>query len=216
MPDEQVFNQIKELVVKLDEKGVMKAAQDALAQGFSPKDIISKGLVQGMEVVGKGFERRELFLPELVLSAKVMESAYCILKPHLTELDVEKAGKILLGTAYGDVHDIGKNILGAVLQGDGFEVYDLGVDIPPDEFLRKVQEIQPDVVGISALISTAVSGISETIMVLKENNITAKIAVGGAAMTQESAKKIGADVYGKDAWEGLKMIRQLVKEGSQR
>jgi len=216
MSDEQVFNQIKEMVVSLDEKNVMRATQNALTQGFSPKDIISKGLVQGMEIVGKRFERRELFLPELVLCAKVMESAYNILKPHLTESGFEKAGKILLGTAHGDVHDIGKNILGAVLQGDGFEVYDLGVDVPPDEFLRKVQEVQPDVVGISALISTAVSGISETIMVLKDNNIAAKIAVGGAAMTQESAKKIGADIYGKDAWDGLKMIRQLVKEGSQR
>lgn len=216
MSDEQVFNQIKEMIVRLDEKGVMKIIQDALAQGFSPKDIISKGLVQGMEVVGKRFERREFFLPELLFSTKVMESAYSILKFHLTDVDVEKAGKILLGTAHGDIHDIGKNILGAVLQGGGFEVYDLGVDVPPDEFLRKVQEVQPDIVGISALISTAVSGINETIMVLKENNIPAKIAVGGAAMTQETAKKIGADIYGKDAWEGLKLIRQLVKGGKQR
>jgi len=215
MPEEKVFDRIMEEVIALNEEGVVQETEGALKQGFLPKDIISKGLVKGMEIIGNKFENRELFLPELVLSAKVMESVYNLLKPYLAEQDFKNSGKVLLGTAYGDVHDIGKNIFGAVLQGDGFQVYDLGVDVMPDEFLKKAKELQPDVIGISALISTAVSGINETIMILKDNEIPAKIAVGGAALTLESAKKIGADVYGKDAWEGLKIIRKLIKEGSQ-
>ena len=186
MSDEKVFDQIKESLIRLDEQGVLKATQDAITQGFSSKDIISKGLVKAMEVIGERFEKREVFLPELILSAKVMEAAYAILKGQINGSSVESKGKVLLGTAHGDVHDIGKNILSAVLQGDGFEVYDLGVDVPPEEFLVKVKEINPDIVGISALISTGVSGINETIMILKENNIPVKIAVGGAAMTPET------------------------------
>ena len=171
MPFTQIFNRLKDLVVSLNEAEVAKVTRDALEDGVLPQDIISEGLAKGMEEVGERFERREFFLPELMLSAKVMKSALDILRPRLIGGGHDSAGKIVLGTVQGDVHHIGKNIVGAVLEGDGFEVYDLGEDVPPEEFVKKAQEVKADIVGISALISIAVSKMSETITVLKENKI---------------------------------------------
>jgi 5-methyltetrahydrofolate--homocysteine methyltransferase len=214
MSESQVFNRLKKLVISLDKEGVEKATQDALAQGFSPQDIISKGLSKGMAEVGERFERREFFLPELLFSATAMKSALSVLQPYFIKAGGKVAGKIVLGVAQGDPHDIGKNIVGAVLQSDGFEVYDLGMNVPAEEFVKKAQEVKADIVGISAFLSSCFSKLAETVILLKENNVPAKILIGGAAATQESVEEIGADAYGKDAWEGLLKARQLVKGGS--
>ena len=213
MLDARILTRLRELVLNLDRAGVEKATREALEAGDSPQDIISGGLARGMEDVGERFERREFFLPELMLSAKIMKTALDILRPHITERNQKSPDKIVLGTIQGDVHYIGKNILAAVLEGEGFTVIDLGEDVPPGDFVSKAEEVQAQVIGISALISTAVSKMAEAIIMHREHGSEAKIIVGGAAVTAASAETIGADAYGKDAWAGLKEIRKLINGG---
>jgi 5-methyltetrahydrofolate--homocysteine methyltransferase len=164
-----------------------------------------------MERVGQGYEEGELFVPELMLSARATLAALEILRPHLAGQGVGAPGKVVLGTAQGDIHDIGKNIVGIVLEGDGFEVHDLGGDVPPQVFLDKAREVGADVVGISALISLAVSKMAETVAVLRQSDLPAKVIVGGAALTPRTAESIGADAYGRDAWEALRCVRRIVR-----
>lgn len=210
MSGQQIFKELKESIINLDRDTVTKITQDALNQGLSPQEIISKGLVEGMKIIGDGFERRELYLPELVGAGEAMKSAFGILRPHMAKAGVESEGKVVLGTVEGDIHDIGKNIIGALLEGNGFEVYDLGVDVPADVFVKKAQEVEPDVIALSALLSVTVSRMAETVMILKENNIQAKIIIGGAATNQVVADEMGVDAYGEDAWEGVQKIQQMV------
>lgn len=213
MADQALFDRLRDLVVELKADETRAAAEEALERGVSPQDIISLGLSKGMEIVGERFERREYFLPELMFSARVMKSVLDLLRPLLAQGADESANKIVLGTVQGDMHYIGKNIVGAVLEGDGYTVFDLGEDVPPEEFVKKAVEVDADVVGISALISAAVSKMAETIAVLKENNVSARIIVGGAAVTSGSAENLGADAYGADAWAALRQVRRLIKEG---
>lgn len=215
MSDAQVFDELKESIISLDGKRVSKATQDALDQGFLPQEIISRGLAKGLEEIGEGFEQRKYFLPELIGSAVAMKSAFAILRTRLADTGVKAAGKVVIGSVEGDIHDIGKNILGAMLEGAGFQVYDVGVDVPAEDFVKKAREVEPDVIGLSALLSIAISKMAETVMILKENDIKAKVIVGGAAVTQQGAEALGADAYGKDAWEGVRLIQELVKGGTQ-
>jgi len=211
MAEVELFDRLQQLVLKLDQGGVEETVREALAAGLSPQDIISKGLAPGMELVGRGYEEGELFVPELMLSARATLAALDLLRPHLAGQGLGPPGKIVLGTVQGDIHHIGKNIVSVVLEGDGFEVHDLGEDVPPQEFVDKAREVGADVVGISALISLAVSKMAETIAILKQSGIPAKVIVGGAAVTRETAENIGADAYGNDAWEALRRVRRLVQ-----
>jgi 5-methyltetrahydrofolate--homocysteine methyltransferase len=212
---EALLERLEQLVLKLDQEGVEETTREALAAGASPQDIVSKGLARGMERIGRGYEEGEFFIPELLLSARAMQAALEILRPHLVAEGLGSQGKVVLGTVQGDIHHIGKNIVGAVLQGDGFEVCDLGEDVPPQEFVKKAQEIGADVVGISALISLAVSKMAETVAVLRETGLPVKVIVGGAAVTQATAEGMGADAHGADAWQALRQIRRMVQEGAQ-
>ena len=211
MANGELLDRLQQLVLKLDQAGVEETTREALAAGLSPQDIISKGLAAGMELIGQGYEEGELFVPELMLSARATLAALDILRPHLAGQGVGAPGKVVLGTVQGDIHDIGKNIVGIVLEGDGFEVHDLGGDVPPQEFVDKAQEVGADVVALSALISLAVSKMAETVAILRESGIPAKVIVGGAAVTPETAESIRADAYGRDAWEALRRVRRLVQ-----
>ena len=211
MTEGELLDHLKQLVLKLDQAGVEEATREALAAGVSPQDIISKGLAAGMELIGQGYEEGELFVPELMLSARATLAALELLRPHLAGQGLGPPGKVVLGTVQGDIHDIGKNIVGIVLEGDGFEVHDLGGDVPPQGFVNKAREVGADVVGLSALISLAVSKMAETIAILRQSGIPAKIIVGGAAVTPANAETIGADAYGRDAWAALRHVRQLVQ-----
>jgi methanogenic corrinoid protein MtbC1 len=215
MADQALFDRLRDLVVELKADETRAAAEEALERGASPQDIISLGLSKGMEIVGERFERREYFLPELMFSARVMKSVLELLRPLLAQGADESATNIVLGTVQGDVHYIGKNIVGAVLEGDGYTVFDLGEDIPPEEFVKKAVEVDAGIVAISALISTAVSKMAETIALLKENNVSARIIVGGAAVTSGSVENLGADAFGADAWAALREVRRLIGEGGQ-
>jgi len=211
MAAEGLLDRLRQLVLELDQAGVEATTREALAAGLSPQDIISKGLAAGMELVGQGYEEGELFVPELMLSARATLAALDILRPHLAGEGLGPSGKVVLGTVQGDIHDIGKNIVGIVLESDGFEVHDLGGDVAPQEFVDKAREVGADVVGLSALISLAVSKMAETVAVLRQSGIPAKVIVGGAALTPKTAETIGADAYGRDAWEALRRVRRLVR-----
>lgn len=207
--NEPFFATMKEQVLAFNEAALLEIIGRALNQGVAPGDIISEGLSPGLEIIGQKFESGEYFLSELMLSGNIMKNALDKIRPHMATTQSKASGLILLGTAEGDIHYIGKNIFGAVLEGDGYEVYDLGVDVSPQTFVNKAKELNPDLIGLSALISVAVSKIAETIALLKSNNIQTKVIVGGAALTKENTKTIGADGYGADAWQGLRVTREL-------
>lgn len=205
---QQLLESIGRHVISLDEKSLLSEIDRALDQGIAPAEIISQGLSAGLEIVGDKFEKGDFFLPELMLSGEMMKNALDQLRPHMVGEASHSAGKILLGTIEGDIHYIGKNIFAAVLEGDGYEIHDLGVDVPPSQFLEKAKEVRPDVIGMSALISVAVSKIAEAVNLLRDDGITAKILVGGAALTEKNAQTVGADAYAFDAWQGLKFVRE--------
>ncbi len=213
MQDKELFREIVGLILKLDGEGVKKKALDALERGFSPAEIILEGLSKGMQMVGEKFETGEYFLPELIKSGMVMKGALEILKPHMAQKDSEPAGRVVIGTPQGDIHDIGKNIVAGLLEGNGFTVYDVGVDVPPMDIVNKAQEVDAVAIGLSALISTAVSGMAETIILLKERKIPISVIIGGAATSQNAANTIRADAYAKDAWEGVQIIQEWAKGG---
>jgi 5-methyltetrahydrofolate--homocysteine methyltransferase len=207
--NDSLFSSMKSYVLAFNEEALLETIDKALDQGIAPSDIISNGLSAGLEVVGSKFESGEFFLPELMLSGNIMKNALDRIRPAMAATGEGASQKVLLGTVEGDVHYIGKNIMAAVLEGDGYSVEDLGVDVPPQVFLEKAREMKPDIIGMSALISMAVSKMAETIALLKDNNIQVKVIVGGAALSVENAKTIGADGFGADAWQGLRVIRQL-------
>jgi len=211
--EDQIFESMKEKLLVFDECQLLNEIDVALEKGISPADIISKGLSSGLEIVGNKFENGDFFLPELMLSGSIMKNAINKIRPCMVSSNGNSSGKVLLGTVEGDIHYIGKNILSAVLEGDGYEVYDIGEDVAPSVFIDKSLEIKPDIIAMSALISTAVSKMAETISLLKENNIYSKVIVGGAAVTQKNSEKIGADAYGFDAWQGVRIVRNFTKRG---
>lgn len=213
MSNKELFREIVGLILKLDEEGVKKKALDALERGFSPTEIILEGLSKGMQAVGEKFETGEYFLPELIKSGIVMKAAIEILKPHMAQKNSEPAGRVVLATPRGDLHNIGKNIVSGLLEGNGFTIYDVGVDVPAMDIVNKAQEVDALAIGLSALISTAVSSMAETIILLKEREIPIRVIIGGAATTQEAADKIGAEAYAKDAWEGVQIIQEWAKGG---
>ena len=200
---------LKEHVLSFNENALLEEIESALSQGVAPAEIISEGLSPGLEIIGQKFESGEYFLPELMLSGNIMKNALDKIRPHMLMSNSKSSGVVLLGTAEGDIHFIGKNIFGAVMEGDGYDVHDIGVDVSPHTFLQKAKELNPDVIAISALVSVAVSKIAETIAILKENHIQARVIVGGAALTVDNSKSIGADGYGADAWQGLRITRKL-------
>jgi 5-methyltetrahydrofolate--homocysteine methyltransferase len=207
----ELIERLREQIASIDCAGVEQTTLAALDAGASPQLIIAKGLGPGMEAVGKKFEEGDYFIPELLLSARAMQSALDLLRPHLEGSGGASPGTIVLGTVQGDVHQIGKSIVNTVLAADGFEVHDLGEDVPPRDFVRKAVELGADVVAMSALISLAVSKMAETIALLRESDFEGRVIVGGAALTHESAEEIGADAFAADAWDGLRRVRSLTR-----
>jgi 5-methyltetrahydrofolate--homocysteine methyltransferase len=207
---ERILYDVTQQLLAFNEVGLLKTVDRVLAEGVAPAEIISEGLSPGLEIVGNNFEKGEFFLPELMLSGDLMKKVIDKLRPHMISEDKSCAGTVLLGTIEGDIHYIGKNIFSAVLEGDGYKIYDLGVDVPPALFLEKAEEIGPDIIGMSALISVAVSKIAEAVGLLHDNGIDSKILVGGAAVTEENAKTVGADGYAFDAWQGLRFVRKCI------
>ena len=190
---------------------IAKLTQDALSQGLSAQDILYKGLMPGMDHVSKEFKKGDMFVPEVMRSARTMLNSMEILKPLLIETGAKMVGKVLLGTVKGDLHDIGKNLVGMMCEGAGFEIKDLGVDVEPDAFVQAVKEFEPDVVGMSALLTTTMRKMDDTIKAFKEAGVrdSVKVMIGGAPVNQAFADKIGADAYAPDAAAAADKAKQL-------
>jgi 5-methyltetrahydrofolate--homocysteine methyltransferase len=191
---------------------VAALVRQALGEGMGPGQVLSEGLVAGMDEVGKDFKAGELFVPEVLIAARAMHAGMDILKPLLSESGVESAGKFLIGTVKGDLHDIGKNLVRMMVEGGGFEVVDLGVDTSAETFVEAVREHKPHVLGLSALLTTTMTAMKGVIDALEEAGVrdSVKVIVGGAPVTDAFAKEIGADGYAPDAASAVDVARMFV------
>jgi 5-methyltetrahydrofolate--homocysteine methyltransferase len=206
------LKQISDSLQKGDFKEVPKLIQGALDAGIIPSKILSDGLVAGMDVVGEKFRCDEIFMPEVLISAKAMQAGMDVLRPKLIETGVKLAGKVALGTVKGDLHDIGKNLVGMLLEGAGFQVIDLGIDVPIDQFVTAVKSNQPNILGLSALLTTTMPVMKAVIESLIEAGVRSgvKVMVGGAPVTEKYSKDIGADGYAPDASSAVIKARELI------
>ena len=208
-----MLTSIYDNVIKGDLENLKKGVTQALAAGHSPSDILNSGMISAMQEVGRRFENQEFYIPEMLIAARAMQGALEILRPHLVETDVEPVGKVLLGTVKGDLHDIGKNLVGMVLEGSGFDVVDLGVDVHPDKFIEAIRQHKPDFVGLSALLTTTMPAMQETIDMFKDAGIRdqATVMVGGAPVNQAFADKIRADIYAPNAASAANKATAMLK-----
>jgi 5-methyltetrahydrofolate--homocysteine methyltransferase len=208
----ELLTNISALIIEGNFKEIAEATRGALDSGLSASDVLESGLMPGMDHVGTEFKAGNLFVPEVLMSAKAMQEAMNILRPILVETGVEPAGKIIIGTVKGDLHDIGKNLVAMMCEGAGFEVIDLGKDIDPQVFVDEVREHQPDMVAMSALLTTTMAGMERTIQALVEAGLReeVKVIIGGAPVTQEFAARIGADGYAPNAAAASELARQLI------
>ncbi len=196
-----MLDAIYEGVIAGDLTGVAAGVQLALESGLPPADILDQGLLAAMAEIGRRFEYSECFVPEMLVAARAMQQGLAVLKPHLVKANVAPAGVVVLGTVRGDLHDLGKNLVGLMLEGIGFEIIDLGVDVPPDEFVAAAQRHQPAFVGLSAMLTTTMPNMLRTVEALKEAGLRDRVTVmvGGAPVTQHFCDQIGADLYAPDA-----------------
>lgn len=209
-----VLDEIGGNLVELKSEEVQQAIDKALDAKFTPQEIIQRGLSEGMENVGRRYERGDYFLSELIMAATIMNEAMEILRPHLKGKSLEDSGKVVIGTVEGDLHDIGKNIVVSMLESAGFGVDDLGIDVPPARFLEKVRENRPDLLCMSTLLSVTMSKVKETIESLEEADLRkgVKILVGGRCLNEKIASEMGADAFGEDAWDAVNKARQLINK----
>jgi 5-methyltetrahydrofolate--homocysteine methyltransferase len=183
----------------------------ALAAGIGAEEILNKALISAMNEIGQRFEAGDLYVPEMLIAARAMQAGLKYLKPYLAKADVKATGKVAIGTVKGDLHDIGKNLVAMMLEGSGFEVVDLGVDVAPDAFVNAVKN-GAQIIGMSALLTTTMGSMEGTIQALEAAGLRSKVKVmiGGAPVTQEYARKIGADAFAPDASSATRVARQLV------
>jgi 5-methyltetrahydrofolate--homocysteine methyltransferase len=209
---ENKYNELREAVVNGNSDAAKRLANELVAAGENAKKIIDTALVPAMDTVGDLFQKCEFFIPELLVAARAMEACLGILQPLLVESDAKPLGVAVIGTVKGDLHDIGKNILGAMLKGAGFEIVDLGVDVDPAKFVGEAEKRQADIMGLSALLTTTMRSMKDTIELLKTKGIRdkVKVMIGGAPITQEYADEIGADGFAPDAAGAVKKARQLI------
>lgn len=188
------------------------AAKTAVDQGVDVSVILNEGLIAAMREVGRLFEKNQYFVPEMLISARAMQSALAVLRPYLVDADVQPVGKLVVGTVQGDLHDIGKNLVAMMVEGAGFEIIDLGTDVEPDQFVKAVRDHQADLVGLSALLTTTLPMMEKTIQALEEAGLRerVKVMIGGAPATPDLAEKIGADAYAPDASQAAAMAQQLL------
>jgi 5-methyltetrahydrofolate--homocysteine methyltransferase len=219
---EDIIARLKENVIQgrknqneegIDEKlsgtpGVVELTQQALDKNISPETIITEALTAGMKVVGEKYSTKEYFIPDMLASAEAVGEAMDILKPLLEKADIETKGKFAIATVQGDIHDIGKNIVAILLKGAGYEVHDLGSDVPTEKIIEFIRKEKPDYLGLSALLTTTMTEMGVVIEALKDNGLRdkVKVLIGGAAVSDEYAQEIGADVYCLDGFHAVKVL----------
>jgi 5-methyltetrahydrofolate--homocysteine methyltransferase len=209
---QEIVEELRQSVIDMKFEDTEALTKKGVSSGISAVDIINKALLPALDRVGVLFREGEYFLPDVLMSVKAYSNSFKVLEPLLKEGDYKARGRIMLGTVFGDIHDIGKNILAALLMGNGFEVIDVGVDVKPEVFLAKAKEEKPDVIGMSALLTTTMPGMKDTIDVFTEAGMRGqfKFIIGGAPLSQRFADEIGADGYGEDAQSGVELVRRLL------
>jgi len=207
-----VLAQISTAVIEGHLEGMEDLTNQALGEGLEAQQILNDGLMKGMDHVGVEFKAGNMFVPEVLRSARAMQASMNILRPLLAESGVEMVGKILLGTVKGDLHDIGKNLVAMMCEGAGFDVKDLGKDVEPEAFVEEVKQFEPDVLGMSALLTTTMRSMEQTIKELEEAGIRdkVKVIIGGAPVTQDFADRIGADGYASNAAGAAELAKKLL------
>jgi len=207
-----ILSDISTCVIEGNLGNIQELTQQALDDGLEAKEILDSGLMPGMDHVGVEFKAGNMFVPEVLRSAKAMSSSMELLKPLLAESGVEMVGKIVLGTVKGDLHDIGKNLVAMMCEGAGFEVYDIGKDVAPEDFVAAIKEYNPDIVGMSALLTTTMRTMESTIKALEEAGVRdkVKVMVGGAPVTEDFASQIGADAYASNAASAAEVATKFV------
>ncbi|MEA3340454.1 MAG: corrinoid protein [Chloroflexota bacterium] len=207
-----VLEQMTEKLYGGEQDTVAELTQKALDEGLAPEDVLANGLIAGMDQVGVDFKAGDLFVPEVLIAARAMHAGMDILRPLLADSDAISAGKVAMGTVKGDLHDIGKNLVGMMLEGGGFDIIDMGTDISPDEFVEIVKAEQPDIIGLSALLTTTMPSMKLTIEALAEAGLreNVKVMIGGAPVTRAFSEEIGADGYAADAASAVDLARSLL------
>jgi 5-methyltetrahydrofolate--homocysteine methyltransferase len=213
--DNKTMTQLQELAQLLEQGQVQKVSaltQQLLDNGLSPRTVLNDGLIAGMAVVGEKMRSGEIYLPEVLQSASAMKASLKILKPHLIREGAHSRGKILLGTVKGDMHDIGKNLVSIMLQGSGFDIVDLGLNVSPQQFVEAITEQQPAIVGLSAMLTTTMLNMRVTIEAIQAAGLRSnvKVLIGGAPVSQKFADEIGADGFARDAVLAVDKVKQLL------
>jgi 5-methyltetrahydrofolate--homocysteine methyltransferase len=209
--DKELITTIYQTVIDADYKGIEKITENALDKSLPAKLILDEGLISAMDYVGKKFSKHEIFLPDVLLSAKTMKLAIEILKPFLADSNIKPLEKVVIGTVQGDLHDIGKNLVGIMLQGAGFQVIDLGNDVTPEKFVDTAIAENAPVIGLSALLTTTMPAMKKVIDLIRERNIqNIKVIIGGAPVSEDYAKQIGADAHSYDAANAVMTVKNLL------
>ena len=207
----EIYDSLSDSIQKGDLNKASELTQIALNQNISPQDILDNALIKGMTMIGDKFKRNEVFVPEMLIAARAMNKALEILEPEMIKNNVENKGTIVLGTVKGDLHDIGKNLVGIMFKGAGYKVIDLGTDVSPEKFIENAEENKADLIGLSALLTTTMVNMKEVIDLIKGSDLKSKILVGGAPLTDNFAKEINADGYAPDAVSAVEIGRNLVQ-----
>ncbi|RJS67675.1 cobalamin-binding protein [Candidatus Bathyarchaeota archaeon] len=212
--EDDILEKIKEAIVNLDIDNIQKLCKEAVDAGIPAYKVVTDGMAKGMDIVGQKYEANEYFLAELIMAGETMKEGMKVLEPYLKTGKVKRLGKVVIGTVRGDLHDIGKNIAATLLRSAGFDVIDLGVDVSPEQFVEAVRRNNPDIVAMSALLTTTMTEMENTIKALKEAGLRdkVKIIIGGAPITPEYAEKIGADAAAKDAVDGVNICKSWVSK----
>jgi corrinoid protein of di/trimethylamine methyltransferase len=212
---EDLYRQLADAVVDMDEDKVEALAKQAVEEGVDAYEAIDKGLARGMERAGQLFEEEEYFVPELIICSDAMNKGIAVLKPHLTSEDADVKRRGVIGVIEGDTHDIGKNLVRIMLEASGFDILDLGRDVPPETFVEKAHEYHAELILLSSLMTTTMDKMQDVIRLLQERGIRGehKVAVGGGPISQAFADKIGADGYAKNAAEAVRLCKKLTDRG---
>jgi 5-methyltetrahydrofolate--homocysteine methyltransferase len=210
---DEIQKTIFESIINGDQVSTKQYVQQAIEKGLNPASILNDGMVAAMAEVGHLFEVGEFYVPEMLISARAMQAGLAILKPYLKEANISSPGKVVIGTVKGDLHDIGKNLVAMMLEGAGFEIIDLGSDVSPVKFVEAVRAEKPDVVALSALLTTTMLNMISTLDALREAGLRdqVKVMIGGAPVTEEYAHQIGADGFANDASRAVTMAKKLVR-----
>jgi 5-methyltetrahydrofolate--homocysteine methyltransferase len=211
----EILKQLAERLEKGDDSAVSELTAKAIEDGVDASAILDNGLIAGMSAVGEKFRVRDIFLPDVLLAARAMYAGMELLKPLLIKEGVPSRGKVVIGSVKGDLHDIGKNLVGIMLRGAGFEIIDLGNDVAPEQFVDKAAEQNAPVIGMSALLTTTMSGMKNVVELIRERGLQDRIRVivGGAPLSDQFAREIGADAYGYDAANAVERVKGLTEAG---